>query len=368
MKNLLLFIGFVCCATFCFSQTSNDIVYDLKKNKFTDSVKKLKKDDKGDIYLKYFNPFMYTVDVNTKTIDASKKVPGFIRNLFGANFEQKLAILIPPEENNEKNLAVVHTFNTAYEKYLKTYISLKKRTIDSKLFSNIPEGSLLKKYFEMIKATDTTFSNEKEQLIVSLETLINHLREYKENHENFMTKIGSFKISGEKTIISIELTPRENAKEFPTPLNTIKAKKVIKTDKKIHVWFSSGIMASKIVKNDYYVSSLSSNEHEIMTEVRGNYLPGINTLLHVGFENCSNMSIVIGGGVNVEGTSHLLAGVSFPLLESKNLSLSFGYGWSFIDTLSDKFSLNTVYAESPTIKTKKNLSEKEFWFGLSYKL
>lgn len=371
MKKLLLFICLLCCIQYSNSQ---DIVYDIKAGKFTDGIKKLKKDSTGDIYLKYYNPYLYTIDIATTTADATKKAPGFITNLLGINFGQNLGKLIPKTvrkalttDSNLKANDSIQSFYKIYEEYLNTYISLKNKVLDVQNI-NIPKKSLLEAYFKLDNKVKIKFSNEQQQQITNLEILIKNLHKYIKDHPFSKIKIGSYKISGDLTTINIILTPRESAKEFATPLSIIKTKKVIKTDKKTHLWFSSGVMASNILKTDYYINSTSLNEHQIMTEERGKYLPGITTLLHVGFENKLKISFIIGGGVTIEGTPHVLIGSSFPVLESNYLSFNFGYGWAYIDTLSDKFSLSKVYTESPVIKTKKILSEKKFWFGLSYKL
>jgi hypothetical protein len=364
------------------------ITYDLKTNDFTtyDSIKKkfiklpckLKKGSTGVIYIKYFNPFVYNINTDIKTGNPSKKIPPFITSIIPSFFKITESLNIKKAYHNieaytaaiELNPYEIKTFNGLYKDYLNIYINLKQKTLDYTNLS-IPINSLLKAYYQMIEATKISVSNEIQQQIIQLEVLVQNLNKHlsdnpKNSDQNTIKEIGKYTINGEKTDIKITLTPREEVKEFETPLSTILVTKTIKTKNAIKVWFSSGIMLSKNIQTDYYIEAIPNNKYIISPENLGSYLPGITSLVHIGSQDITSLSFIIGGGVNIEGTPHVLTGASFPILKS-NIFLNFGYGYAYMKTLTDGLSLKKEYTTSPTLKTKKVL-KGNYWFGLSYKL
>ncbi len=348
---------------------NNNIIYDVNKNEFIDAIEKLKEGTTGKIIVKNFNPFMYNAKVEKNVFDNSSKVVPFLTSIPSRFFGISVGSL-DDFKNKRKGYEAIENiaydnFIKLYKKHIKIYLTIKQKTLDCNTLDRLlkeidPTESLIDLFFNIQEKLTNINSKD----IVNLDVLVKNVRAYLKANKNCETILGSYTVAGEKTSIQLNLTVREEAKGFETPLTDIIDEKVIITKGKKKIRFSSGIMLTKNVKPDYFTKITNDGTYQIIKEQSGNYSPGLSLLLH--YEISDELYLNIGGGMSIETVPHFLIGGSYKILKT-NLFLNAGYGWAYTNTLSDKFSLEETYITEPTIKTKKVLN-KDFWFGISYQL
>ncbi len=398
-KNIitgLLFLFFITSYSQC------KIVYDFETGKFKTynlktvkpeckCEKKLKKGSTNKLYIKNYNPFIYTLSSQIKTLDNAAKLPKFIVKT--VNFGQaKLLnfsfgeLSLPnidaePLENiytiDTTRLGKIKKFFTKYYDALDIFSQIQKPSLNchniESLMDTFNEKDLFGYYklaFEAynrgganraINKYEPYFKPEFLDKIIDLNLLLISLENYLMSLGNCEILVKSFKAKGEATIIALEFTPRNEASSFNAPSKIVPPPLTLKTKQAFNIYFSSGIMLTQNLKKDFFVQKIDSVQFKIMEEDRGKYLPGITTLAHIKPME-SDLSLLIGGGINIEGTVHLLTGISVPI---NKINLNFGYGWALVEKLSDGISESLIFSEKPKIKTKKIL-DGNIWFGLSY--
>jgi len=379
----LLFLSYIA----SYSQCS--IIYDFKTGEFTDDCEsKLNKGSINKIYVKNYNPFIYTLSSETKIKDNTSKLPKFIVGLFGMGQTNPfLKSKLPntdtvSSENKDKAIKIrldkIKTFLEKYFKAINIYSEIRKPTLNCKMvkglvYKNFNDEDLLSYYKTAFNAYNDGVSNrainkyeiyfksEVLDKIIELNLFLIHLKEYLYDTEDCKVLIKKFKTKGESVTITLKFTPRDEIKSFSTPYRIVKASKTLKTKRSFNVHFSSGIMLTRNLKKDFFIRKIDSVQFRIKEEDRGKYLTGITALAHIKPVQ-NSLSLLIGGGINIEGTVHLLTGVSYPI---DKINLNFGYGWVLTDELSDGLSKELIFTEAPALKTKKIL-DGNIWFGLSY--
>jgi hypothetical protein len=331
-----------------------DIIYDVQSGKFEGNLKRVKKNTKGDIFLKYYNPFTHTVSVETKGKDNTKSLFKFahgVLSLLGAKDIEldkegiRDSISIPKLENPERELTLL-------------MVELRQNSFDCKRIGPLVNALLKDDYTPNYDKLDDKF--------LHLEAIAINVKKYYDSLDrkgSCEKKVGKYTANADQITINIVLEPREEAKKFGFPVNKISVSKSLSVNKL--VTFSSGLMASFNVENDYFVRN-TTGVFNIDIENRDNVLPGLTTLAHFALEFNHNWFLSVGGGTTIEGTPHFLSGLSLNPKNSK-IFITFGYGIAYLKTLSDGLSTEIDYATAPTIKTKKE-SQGNFWFGISYKL
>lgn len=383
----LLFVVFV------FSQEKT-IRYTIANDQYTlngkpiDNKTLLQKNTNYKVLIADYNPFYYKINFDTKGKDNLKDFFEFVVK------STKIDLTTLPSINTS-NLTILNNndsgFKDVVDEFITDYYSayLISHELKSKLFNyeklktlnqSIKNRELLKAYLaikltlqsalnsdedidEILKKSGLPTQSDVEKLDLLLIDVENVLNRYKNNGSSF--PVGSFNTNLNTSVsTTITLTPLNTEKE------AIKSEKTINVKSGFNVSFSSGIITAWNAEKQYYTNKLSNGNYTIDVESERKIMPAVAALGNITLNSKNNLpeiGLCVGASIDIELTPNVLLGLTFAPKNS-NILISSGIGLSYQKKISDKYKLNTEYTEEPKLDAKKDIYQRGFWLGISYKI
>lgn len=341
------------------------IIYNPHHNTF-DGPSSVKKGEKISVYIKNFNPFIFSYDVKITTKDNTKKLFDFFSGILSQKYEIKSLTNF-----GLTGTSTLVAFNTLLNKYIVLQNELKNPYFDcieiNKTLAKISGTDIYLEYLNLKKA-DRDNVVLIENKIIELSELRVSLIYYLNHNINDITestlKVGEYIATGSSNTIKIKLSSNDGNTTFKIADSIIGMKKIL-IKNALKVDFSTGLFFTQNNEPQYFKIN-DNNNYVIGEEVLNKYQIGLNALAHIYLNKDNNLNLTLGSGVTIDKAIHLLTGISYKLSES-NIILNFGADFSNYNELSDAFELGKEYATDIEIKTKKRWNNA-LWFGISYKL
>lgn len=355
----------------------------ILKGKPIDKKTILEKNTDYRVFIKDYNPFYYKIKFETKTKDDLKTFFEFIvkTTKIDATKLPEIARDSTKPNNPFLNNDLIENFIKNYNNSYIVAHSLKSRLFNyetvTEKYNNINDKNLLENYLNIIQIVNSSLKkNDKiddklkelglpiqadvEKLDLLLVELNDVLETYKQNEKTF--PVGSFSTNLNTSVATtITLTPIDKDKE------ALKSEKNISIKNGLNVSFSSGIITAWNAKKQYYTKKLSSGTFIVDTETERKIMPAIAALGNLTLNTKPEIGLCVGASIDIELTPNVLFGITF-VPKNSNIFISSGIGLSYQKKISDKYILNTEYAEEPDISKQKDIYQSGFWLGISYKI
>lgn len=393
MKTKILMLTLILCGTI-YSQEK--VVYDVDKNVFEingksiDESTALAKNREYKIYLKNYNPFVFSCSVEIKAKDDVKDLFQFISKLGKIDIAELIKIGSTYVDDQQTTKFFAITLTTVFDAFSDDYNScyligkdLQVSTFDyndlKSRFKNDEYTKLLDNYLkvkasvmqldkssksvdEKMKSAGLPIQGDVEELALLMKELNLILKKYKDGNGAFY--VGAFNTdSYTKINTKVLLAPK---KEYVDSVQSISGTQNFRIKSFININFSSGIYMAWNPKIIYYSEQQSNGKYRINEETERRYLPGVGAFAHLFLNKKPEFGLVVGGGIDIEATPNVLLGISYKPVNS-NIIISSGVGFSHQDRLSDSLMMGVDYDSKPEINQKK-IMKSGFWIGLSYKL
>ena len=365
-KNSLFILFLFSFTTILFSQ--KNIIYNPHTNSFTGNKETVKKGEKINIYIKNFNPFLYSYNVSITTKNDTKKLFEFISNIINKKYgvENSLSDIKSDNFSINSNFSL-NDFLELQRQYLSLEYVLKNPFFQCKninALNNSIKDDLYLKYIDL-KEKDSVLSEEKILKLSNLKVNLDYYLKHKLDTNKCLLKVAEFKASGSSNLIKVNLSSKEEnnisiISDSIVGTHKIDIKNALKVD------FSSGLFFTQNNEPQYFKIQNSNNNYVIDKEKINKYQLGINALAHIYLTKKNNFNFNLGSGITIDKAIHLLTGISYKF-ENSNIMLNLGADFSNYNELSDAFEIGKEYATDITI-TKKKRWNNALWFGISYKL
>ncbi|TYP98698.1 hypothetical protein C7447_10213 [Tenacibaculum adriaticum] len=143
--------------------SAQDIIFDAKSGEFIDKIEEMKLDEEGNILIKNFNPFLYSISLKISSSDNSKKLIPFLQSIpsriFGVSYGDisNLKKNAPSFDKNQDSIL----FNNTLKKHLLLYNYLRSQSFScnevQEKINLIGDEKLTNLYFSSNENLDPNF-------------------------------------------------------------------------------------------------------------------------------------------------------------------------------------------------------------------